>query len=208
MWEVRDVASIGEMIRDEISGAAFRRLLGTSGAVEVAELAGDLARPVEEVAAAVEDMSRQGRVRLDGPGRVVGAAGLSIGPDRHRIEIDGRTFWTWCAYDVLGIFGALRAGGRAYATSPSSGASIEVHFEGGRPLTSAVALFRPDESYLGCCDNVYEEWCPNSNFFDDAEAARAWSNGRGMAGRVLGLDEATEAAARNWEPLARGLRVQ
>jgi len=204
---VPDVGSNGETIGSDISGAAFRRLLRTGGPVEIAELAGDLARPVEEVAAAVEDMVRQGRVRLDGDGRLAGAAGLSVGPDRHRIEIDGRTFWTWCAYDVMGIFGALRAGGHAYSTSPSSGAAIEVHFEHGRPLLSPVVLFRPDESSLGCCDNVYEEWCPNSNFFDNAEVARAWSDGRGMAGRVLGLDEAAEAATRNWEPLARGLCV-
>ena len=32
---------------------------------------------------------------------VVGSAGLSVRPDRHEIEVEGREFWTWCAYDSL-----------------------------------------------------------------------------------------------------------
>src|SRR5215813_13301650 len=104
-----------------VSRAAFRRLFRTGGAVPVADLVSDLDRPEQEIAEAVEDLEGEGRIRLDEQGRIVGAAGLSIGPDRHRIELGGRTFWTWCAYDILGIVGALGADGTARSTSPHSG---------------------------------------------------------------------------------------
>ncbi len=31
-------------------------------------------------------------------GRVIGSAGLSVVPDRHQIDLEGRRFRTWCAY--------------------------------------------------------------------------------------------------------------
>ncbi|HKA09135.1 MAG TPA: hypothetical protein VKI99_01555 [Candidatus Dormibacteraeota bacterium] len=69
-----------------VSGAAFRRLLMTGGAVPVAAVASDLDRPEQEIAEAVEDLKGEGRIRLDEQGRIMGAAGLSIGgrPAPHR----------------------------------------------------------------------------------------------------------------------------
>jgi hypothetical protein len=114
--------------------------------------------------------------------------------DRHEIEHDSRLFWTWCAYDILGIFGALRASGRALSPSPD-GTSIEVRFKDGHPLANGAVLFRPDDS---SCENVYMEWCPNSNLFANAEQARAWADERGVPGRVMDLDEASELGATHW----------
>lgn len=141
----REVGNIGDLalvLTGNIRRAAFRRLLLTRSATRADELAIDLGRSVEEVARGVDEHGARGRVRIDAAGRVTGAAGLSVVPDRHRIEIGGRTFWTWCAYDVVGIFGALRAWGAAHSPSPSSGADIVVGFEHGRPLPSPAALFR------------------------------------------------------------------
>jgi alkylmercury lyase len=194
-----------ETIGDEVRGAAFGRLFRTGREVEIAELAADLARPVDEVAGSVEDMSRQGRIRLDAQGRVVGSAGLSIGPDRHEIDLDGRRFWTWCAYDIMGIFGALGASGVARSASALSGQPLEVRFRFGRPEPANIVLFRPDETSMSCCENVYEEWCPNSNFFETREAARTWSKARGLDGHVLTLAEASDLGARDWEPMVNGV---
>jgi len=190
-----------------VSGAAFRRLLMTGGAVPVAAVASDLDRPEQEIAEAVEDLKGEGRIRLDEQGRIMGAAGLSIGPDRHRIELGGRTFWTWCAYDILGIVGALRADGTASSTSPHSGESLKVRFHQGRPESTSLVLFRPDDGYMSCCANVYEDWCPNSNFFESREAASTWAAARGIPGHVMDLAEAGDLATENWEPLTDGLRL-
>lgn len=130
--------------------------------------------------------------------------GLSAKPDRHEIEIEGRRFWTWCAYDILGIFGALQADGIARSTNPADGTMIELRFASGRPEPSAV-LFRPDGSLATSCENVYEEWCPNSNLFAEEAAALDWADARGLVGTVLSLGQASEEAAAEWRPLTAGL---
>jgi len=100
-----------------------------------------------------------------------------------------------------------RASGEARSTSPASGAALEVHFQDGRPRAAEVVLFRPDVAHLTCCSSVYDEWCPNSSFFESEEAAWTWSRGRGLQGRALTLEEASVLATKEWEQLALGLRI-
>ena len=188
---------------DQIRNAAFRSLLSTASPVAASDLAAATGISSKEVADVLEELDKAGRIRRDAGGRVIGSAGLNVTPDRHEIELDGRRFWTWCAYDILGIFGALHASGRATSPSPD-GSTIEVRFEGGRPVSNAAVVFRPDEDLIECCANVYEEWCPNSNLFESEAAALRWSRARGLAGHVLALGEASDVAAASWRPLVRG----
>ena len=198
---------VSPILNRELSGAAFRRLVKTGAPAPISALAAELSRPEPQIDLAVEELKSEGGIQVDDQGRVVGAAGLSIGPDRHRIELSRRTFWTWCAYDILGIFGALRADGTAHSSSPATGESLEVRFRQGRPEPTSLVLFRPDDDYKTCCANVYEDWCPNSNFFESREAASAWAAARGIPGRVMDLAEAADLATANWQPLAGGLRL-
>jgi hypothetical protein len=192
---------------EEIRASAFRRLIQTGSPARVEDVAADLGQSPEEVRDAVGELSGRGQLRLDHEGSIVGSAGLSIGPDRHQIDIAGRRFWTWCAYDILGIFGALEATGTAHSPSPLSEEPLEVRFLRGRPQSTGLVLFRPDESWRDCCENIYEEWCPNSNLFEGREAALAWVADRGLTGRVLSLTEASELATKEWEPTVGGIRL-
>jgi hypothetical protein len=192
---------------EQIRAAAFRRLLRSGAPVAVADVAADVGRSLEEVQDAVARLGGRGRLRLDREGRIVGSAGLSVGPDRHQIDLGGRRFWTWCAYDVLGIFGALGASGTARSPSPVGDQVLEVAFVEGRPQPTDLVVFRPDESWRDCCANVYEEWCPNSSFFRDREAATAWAAKRGLAGRVLSLAEGSELATGDWQQVVGDNRL-
>jgi alkylmercury lyase len=185
----------------EVRAAAFRLLLANGRTASMQDLATELQCPADELAAIVEGLGAAGSIRIDGDGRVFGSAGLSVVPDRHRIETEGRTFWTWCAYDAVGILGALDASGRAVSRSPLTGAPIEVCFRAGRPQPDSVVLFRPHDRYRDRCANVYEEWCPNSNFFESRDAASAWVTEHRLDGHVLSLDEATDLAGQQWRPL-------
>lgn len=155
----------------------------------------------------LEGLDTDGRIRRDDTGRVVGSAGLSVVPDRHEIHLARRTFWTWCAYDILGIFGALRANGTARSPSPPDRALIELQFHDGRPQDGETVVFRPAEELMSNCDNVYEDWCPNSNLFSSRKLAEAWASGHKLSGRVLGLEEASVLAANEWQDVTRGLSV-
>ena len=180
---------------------AFRQLLASGSPVVVESLAASIPCSPGTLDGALEEMDKAGRIRRDETGRVVGSAGLSVIPDRHRLELDGRTFWTWCAYDILGIFGAKRATGTAFSRSPATGATITLDFIDGRPKGDGMVLYRPSDSYAARCTNLYEEWCPNSNLFEDHMSAQAWSKSRGLEGHILGLDEASLLATAEWRPL-------
>jgi alkylmercury lyase len=180
-----------------IRTAGFRLLLAHGAAITGEELAAATGIRREKLDENLDDLHRAGRIRRDEAGRVVGSAGLSVTKDRHEIELDGRQFWSWCAYDILGIFGALEANGRALSPSPD-GQTIEVQFVRGRPVNSNAVLFRPDDELMSCCENVYEEWCPNSNLFADAERAKAWADQRSISGRVMDLAQASKLGADDW----------
>jgi len=183
--------------QDLIRRVSFRFLLARSEPVEAKELAAATGIKLERLSALLDTLDAAGRIRRDNSGRVVGSAGLSVVPDRHEIELDGRKFWTWCAYDILGIFGALGASGRALSPSPGAG-TIEIHFKRGVPVKNHTVLFRPDEGLMSQCENVYEEWCPNSNLFADAERASRWAGEHGLGGRVMSLDEASDLGTADW----------
>ena len=71
----------------------------------------------------LDELDRAGRVRRDEAGQVVVPPGLRVTKDRDEVELDGRCFWTWCAYDILGIFGALKASGSALSPARAAGRS-------------------------------------------------------------------------------------
>ena len=140
-----------------VRAAAFRLLIRSGEGItpeslaQVTEITGD------RLAVLLDDLDRAGRIRRDEGGRVVGSAGLSVVPDRHEIEIERRRFWTWCAYDILGIFGALQATGRASSPIPGTRDVIHLDFIAGRPQKGNAVLFRPDAELMSCCENVNEE---------------------------------------------------
>jgi Alkylmercury lyase len=190
-----------------LRAAAFRLLLITGQPVISEELAKASGFELERTIQMLEDLDADGRIRRDDKGHVVGSAGLSVMPDRHEIELAGRTFWTWCAYDILGIFGALRANGTARSPSPPNRAVIELRFLEGRPQDGDTVVFRPAEELMSACDNVYQEWCPNSNLFPSRELAESWAAQHQISGRVLSLTEAADLATKEWQGVARGLSV-
>ena len=51
---------------------------------------------------------------------------------------------------------------------------------------------------MSCCENVYEEWCPNSNLFADSVQANRWADQRGLRGRVMELGEASDLGTKDW----------
>ncbi len=188
--------------------AAFQLLFTRAEGIAPELLAEVTGISPHKLAALVDRLDDAGRVRRDGAGIVVGSAGLSVTPDRHQIEVEGREFWTWCAYDILGIFGALGASGHAHSPSSPDRKPIEVRFIRGRPQRSDAVLFRPDAELMDGCENVYEQWCPNSNLFASRQLAEAWAAEHGPSGKVLSLNEAADLATEEWKSVTDGLVVK
>ena len=184
-----------------VRATAFHLLFDRGEPIQPALLADVSGIRAETLAGMLDRLSQAGRVRRDDMGRVIGSGGLSVTPDRHLIVIEGRRFWTWCAYDIFGIFGASAANGQASSPSPPDGRPIEVRFSRGRPSQIDAVLLRPHMELMECCDNVYEQWCPNSNLFATRELATTWAVANGVNGRVLSLDEAADQATEEWREM-------
>ena len=173
---------------------AFWLLLDHGRPVELDALAGALQRQPAAVAAAVDRMEQAGLTRRDPAGRLLGSHGLSVVPTNHELVIDGRRRWTWCAYDAVGILGALEADGRVRSHSPYSGTLIELTFDAGQPAATDAVVFMAE----GPCRSVIEDWCPLVNLFEHNQAAVAWARQHGISGAARPVAQATRLGVAAW----------
>ena len=175
--------------------AAFHLLLETGRAVSAAQIAAELKAAPSAVEGELHRLDGAGWIRLSAEGHVLGSAGLSVAPAAHELWLGSRRFWTWCAYDVVGIVGTLGVDARSLSRSPATGAPIRLQFAAGQPPATPVVVFFPDDR--GATRTV-DEWCCNANFFETREAALSWSAQRQMEGEVIELDEARRRGLANW----------
>jgi alkylmercury lyase len=178
---------------------AFWLLLDQGRPLEVGALADALQREPAAVAAAVDRLAQAGLTRRDQAGRLLGSHGLSVAPTRHELMIDGRRRWTWCAYDAVGILGALEADGQVRSRSPHSGTLIELSFSGGRPDATEAVVFLAERP----CRSVVDDWCPLVNLFEDDQAATAWARQHSIAGAARPVAQATQLGAAVWRAYLR-----
>jgi len=213
----------GPAFEHTLLARAFHLLLDDGRPVSRARLAQALASEPKRVEQALELLDRQGRIRRDPTGAVTGSHGLSVTPTPHELTLEQkpgqeRRYWTWCAWDAVGILAALDASGRIRSTSPSSGRPIQLAFHHGSPQRADpdLVVFLADTDCCvpatntggdsgdsGCCGSgsVIDQWCPLVNFFEHADAAQAWAAAHGVRGTTVPLAEAAsqgKAAWRRW----------
>src|SRR3989441_3222934 len=143
--------------------AAFRLLLETGGAVSAAQIAAATKAAPLAVKADLRRLAAAGRIRLRAEGKVLGSAGLSAAPASHELWLGSRRFWTWCAYDVVGIVGTLGADAHSLSRSPATGAPIRLQFAAGQPPAKPVGVFFADDRRGTTTIGV---WWSNTNFFE------------------------------------------
>jgi hypothetical protein len=192
----------GTAFEHALLATAFGLLLGDGRPVIPARLAAALASDPDQVNRALARLDHQGRVGLTAAEAVTGSHGLSVTPTRHELLLhedsgEQRRFWTWCAWDAVGILAALEASGQVRSTSPASGAPVEVTFHRGSIYRAdpALVVFFADAD---CCGSVVEQWCPLVNFFEHAGAAKAWAAEHGVRGTAVPLAEATDRGKDAW----------
>jgi alkylmercury lyase len=178
--------------------AAFRLLLEDGRKAPAERLAATAGSDVGSVEQSLEALERQGRVTRDECGCVHGAAGLSVVPTEHELEVAGRRLWAWCAKTALGTLGALGLGGVVRSRCPVTGGRLELPFERAAPAATDWVVLWPDERFTSGCSSAADELCPNISFFASPEAARAWAGDRDVTGEVLSVSEATARAADDW----------
>src|SRR2546422_647848 len=88
---------------DQRVAVTLYRELAKGQPVDAAQLGRALGVAPAEARGFLNRDSIKAFVYPDDKGRVLGFGGLAAAPMHHRLEVDGRTMWTWCAWDSLFI---------------------------------------------------------------------------------------------------------
>lgn len=186
-----------------VQAAAFQNLLRTGQHFTIEDIATLTALDNSTVIGCIDRIRQAGHIRFDADGFIEGVAGLSLSPTKHEVLIDGRRFWTWCALDVLGIFGALNASGFAKSSDPSSGESVELQFIDGVVQEMKFTVFLSDLSNVA---SICYDWCPNTNFFVSRSSAERWAKANAAKGSVIEVANLVPVAREAWSRLVETLK--
>lgn len=116
-------------------------------------------------------------VYYDDEGKVIGFWGLALNEMPHKMLIDGRELYAWCAWDTL--FLPALIGGIAQVTSRCAQNGTEIQLtisqqgiESVTPETTVLSFVTPDEN--GIREDVINSFCHAVLFFQSPEAGNQW----------------------------------
>ena len=142
-------------------------------------------KPVEKAALAAslqlsqEDLEQRllhlPDTEFDQQGNVVGW-GVTLVPTCHRFQIDGKSLFTWCAFDTVLFPPSLGTEVQVQSTCPVTGHSIafvatpEGTIKNLAPALSVMSLIIPAER----SECVRATFCEHSLFFESEQVASTW----------------------------------
>lgn len=118
---------------------------------------------------------------LDDQKRIIGFGGLAIREMPHQFKVDGRTLYTWCAWDSLFIPGIL--GLEAEVESPAPASAIRIRLRVGpdgvnwvQPQSAVMSFLLPSaQTFQGDVLKAMASFCHYIFFFPDRNTAAAWT---------------------------------
>lgn len=125
---------VGSFSSEEIlvSRHAFRAIL-SGQPVAISELKAAVGLPPDVVEAAVEALIERGTLAVTPDAeQIVGVRGLSLVETDHRLTLEGRQLYAWCAVDVVGIPAAIGAEARVESHCHHCRTPLAFTFQGGR----------------------------------------------------------------------------
>ena len=150
-------------------------LLAQGEPVDVQRLSDALALPAADLD---ETLERTPGVFRDGQHRVIGFMGLSVVEiSDHRIHIDGRPLWAWCALDTLFLPELLGQTARVDSRCPSTGKRISLTVTPAgiadlAPPETVVSFLVPETQFDA---DVVQSFCHFVYFFASPDAAASWT---------------------------------
>jgi len=119
-------------------------------------------------------------VYSDDEGRVLGFGGLAAAQMHHRFEVEGRTLWTWCAWDSLFIPEILGHSARVASPDPETGEIVRLVVSPDRvesvvPEGAVVSLIQPEARVFDRgAANVMAKFCHFVFFFASRASGERW----------------------------------
>lgn len=173
---------------------ALYELLTTGQPVGIGRLAERVASDETWVRERLDDWSG---VFRDAEGRVIAFWGLALAEMPHRFEVNGRTLYTWCAFDPLFIAPLLETTARVTSTCPVSGTAITLTVDGDgvrdiEPSQAVLSFLKPEDAWG---DDVIERFCQYIHLFASQEEAETWV-AEHPGTFILPIDDAFEVGRR------------
>jgi alkylmercury lyase len=165
---------------DQRVAVTLYRELAKGQAVDATQLGRALSVSPEEAQAPLARDSIRALVYADDQGRVVGFGGLAVARMHHRFEVDGRTLWTWCAWDSLFIPEILGNTARITSPDPENGEVVRLlvspdRIESADPHDAVVSFLLPDaHDFHTSALNVMAKFCHFVFFFTSRSSGEAW----------------------------------
>lgn len=145
-------------------------------------------------------------------GQIIGFGGLAVREMPHRFTVDGRTLYTWCAWDSLFIPGILGLEADVESPAPGSTARVRLNVAPDRvkrvqPASAVMSFLLPSaQTFQSDALKAMATFCHYIYFFPDRETAAAWTESR-PGTTVISVSDAFELGrqmvAARWRPARR-----
>ena len=160
---------------EQIIALTLYRLLAAGEPVPPARVALQAGLPVDLVNAVLKDWPG---VFLNADQCVIGFWGLSLQETAHRLELDGKTFYGWCAWDTLFIPELLGNTAQITSACPVTGKEIRLVVSPAgidmvNPEQVVVSFLVPEEREFQ--ENITASFCHFVYYFADRIVAEQWS---------------------------------
>ncbi len=162
-------------------GLEIYRQLAQGAPVLRSELAEALEVRTDTVDELLEHPNLRSLTYTDKQGRIIGFGGLAVLEMPHRFRIDGRTLYTWCAWDSLFI--PVILGLEAEVESPAPGSTVRVHLrvapdgvERVQPPSAVMSFLLPSaRTFQADALKAMAAFCHFIFFFPDSDSAAEWT---------------------------------
>jgi alkylmercury lyase len=185
---------------EQRAAVTLYRELAKGQAVDADQLARALGVPPGEARTLLARDSIKAFIYPDEQGRVIGFGGLAAAQMDHVFEVEGRTLWTWCAWDTLFIPEILGKSAHIESRDPVSGEIVQLivspdRVESVQPVNAVVSFLLPDGHFRTSAVNVMAEFCHFVFFFASRSSGERWV-GKHPGTFLYSLDEAFALAKR------------
>lgn len=178
---------------DWIAKEAFRALLSDATPLTIPVLTTRLGAPEDAVRVSLTDLAAAGRAELDAD-TLLGLYGLTLKPTQHRLTLRGAVYFTWCAWDSVGIPAALGESALVESQCASCHQSIRLTITDGVPPQLPVVVSWLSER----CDSIRDQFCPTINFYCDGMHYESARNDGDAPDEALDMERAAEMGRVHW----------
>ena len=182
---------------DQRITVAIYRLLAGGDPVPPVAIAERVGLPVERVVSALDSWPG---VYRDHHGAVTGFWGLALTDMPHRFTIQGRTLYTWCAWDALFLPVILDTEAHVQSACATTGEPVTLTVtpagvDALSPATAVLSFLRPDDR-LGA--DVISSFCHHIVFLSSPTAAQTWTATHPDT-FLLSIQEGFDLGRRTWQ---------